>query len=121
MTDRTVRLCRFVLLSSTLAMGSACAGEFLICDRTFVFDETLNGFNWFMPPDSAPKDWTSPDDYERGQVYTRFEIFSQPTDAASKLQFGIWQDGGKRETMSPHCELRGPGVVTHHASPIAWC
>jgi len=100
--------------------GRAGAGEFLIFDQVFTFDEALNGFNWFMPPATGPANWRSPDDYENGQVYTRFEILSQPTSAASKLQFGIWQDDGVRETMSPHCELRGPGIVTHHAPPATW-
>ncbi len=100
--------------------NAAGGSELLIFDQTFTFDESLNGFNWFQPPASAPVDWTRPDDYEHGQVYTRFEIISQPTNAASKLQFGIWQDEGKRETMSPHCELHGSGVVTHHASPNTW-
>ena len=92
----------------------------LIFDQVFTFDASLNGFNWFMPPATAPENWKTPDDFENGQVYTRFEIISQPTDAACKLQFGIWQDDGAREAMSPHCELHGPGVVTHHASPGTW-
>jgi hypothetical protein len=71
-----------ILFYVSLPAGAAAAGEFLIFDRTFTFDETLNGFNWFQPPETAPKDWTSPDDYENGQVYTRFEILSQPTNAA---------------------------------------
>ncbi len=120
MRYNTTKLFCLVLFGISLPVGAAAAAEFLIFDRTFTFDETLNGFNWFQPPETAPKDWTSPDDYENGQVYTRFEVFSQPTDAASKLQFGIWQDDGKRETMSPHCELHGPGVITHHASPATW-
>ncbi len=120
MAHRRAVVCPLVVLLGVLSAAVACGGEFLIFDEVFTFDETLNGFKWFMPPANAPRDWTSPDDYENGQVYTRFEILSQPTDAASKLQFGIWQDDGKRETMSPHCELHGPGVVTHHASPNTW-
>lgn len=115
-----VTFCSLILLCGAFLAGTAGGSEFLIFDEVFAFDEGLNGFKWFRPPAGAPADWTSPDDYENGQVYTRFEIFSQPTNAAGKLQFGIWQDGGKRETMSPHCELHGPGVVTHHASPSTW-
>jgi FG-GAP-like repeat len=118
-----VLVCRMMVLLVLLALVVPCsvgAGEFLIFDQVFTFDETVNGFNWFMPPASGPDNWKSPDDYENGQVYTRFEIISQPTNAACKLQFGFWQDGGGRETMSPHCELRGPGVITHHTSPATW-
>ncbi len=116
-----VRRMGILVVAMTSALpGIARTDEFLVFDETFTFDEALNGFKWFMPPAGAPRDWTRPGDYENGQVYTRFEVFSQPTNAASRLQFGIWQDGGKRETMSPHCELHGPGVVTHHASPNTW-
>lgn len=117
---RLVTFCSLILFSGAFPAGTAGGSEFLIFDEVFTFDEGLNGFKWFMPPAQATKDWTRPDDYEKGQVYTRFEIFGQPTNAAGKLQFGIWQDGGKRETMSPHCELHGRGVVTHHASPSTW-
>ena len=99
---------------------SVGAAEFLVFDQVFTFDESLNGFNFFMPPATAPSNWKTPDDYENGQIHTRFEVMSQPSNAACKLQFGIWQDEGRCETMSPHCELRGPGIITHHASPSTW-
>jgi len=114
---------RTTILLTLLALSLphlAPAAEFLIFDQVFTFNESLNGFNWFMPPATAPADWKSPDDYENGQVHTRFEIISQPTNAPCKLQFGIWQDDGRREAMSPHCELNGPGLITHHASPATW-
>lgn len=117
-----MKICIF-LLAGLLILCQAHGvegAEFLIFDQVFTFNETLNGFNFFMPPATAPTNWKSPDDFENGQVYTRFEIMSQPTDAACKLQFGLWQDEGKRETMSPHCELHGPGTITHHASPTTW-
>ena len=51
MPGKVARLCVVLFLAN-----AACGAEFLIFDQTFTFDESLNGFNFFPPPASAPAD-----------------------------------------------------------------
>lgn len=102
----------------------ARAAEFLVHDGVFTFDETgahNHGFYYFASGAGAPANWSSPDDYFHGEFHLRFEVLSQATGRASRLQYCIWQDGGDRETCSPHVPLAGAGAVaTRQSSPSTW-
>jgi len=102
-------------------------GEFLIIDEVYEYTDSDHGFKFWDIDDveDSPQSWTSPYDYFNGEIYTRFEVISQPTDRTSRPQFGIWQlnEQGqcKREIMSSQAILNGEGAVaTMHSSPNTW-
>lgn len=98
-------------------------GEFLVFDQTFTFNESMHGFKlWnFSDVKNAPSNWKSPYDYESGIFYERYQVISQPTSRPVNFQFGLWQDEGEREAMSPHVQLNGPGdILESNSSPIGW-
>lgn len=102
-------------------------GEFLVINEVYDYTDSLHGFKFWNINDieNSPQSWTTPYDYFNGEVYTRFEVISQPTDRTSRPQFGIWQlnEQGqcKREIMSSQAVLNGEGdVATMHSSPNTW-
>ena len=103
-------------------------GEFLIIDDTFTYSDKMNGFKYWRISDieNSPADWTSPYNYEYGEIYTRYEVISQATNRPSYFQFGFWQDGkyanlNERETFGGVTKLNGPGsFAIAHSSPSVW-
>jgi MYXO-CTERM domain-containing protein len=126
-----LRLGLWVALGASLAAAPASAAELLILDDDFtfatpcagdcgLFDGTAHGFYEVPPPAGPPSDWTSPDNYRAGVWYVRFEVRSQATSRASRMQVCIWQSDSD-ETCSPLVRLDGPGsVVTASSSPTSW-
>jgi hypothetical protein len=104
------------------------AHELLIFNDTIEYPNSTdtNGFYYFYYNADMPADWRSPDDYYYGEVYTRYEILSEKTEAPVGLQFGIWQmmppeTGELHETMSDIQGMNGTGsVVYNHSSPYKW-
>ena len=104
------------------------AHELLLFNDTIDYpNETdTNGFYYFYYNADMPVNWRTPDDYYYGEVYARYEIISQKTEAPIGLQFGIWQllppeTGELHETMSEISGMNGTGsVVTTHSSPYSW-
>jgi hypothetical protein len=102
--------------------------EFLIFNDIIEYPNTTdtNGFYYFYYNADMPKDWTSPEDYYNGQIYTRYELISEKTSTPVGLQFGLWQmlppeTGELHETMAVAKTLNGPGsVVTANSSPSTW-
>jgi hypothetical protein len=102
--------------------------EFIILRDTIDYPNSTddNGFYFFYHNSTMPVNWTTPYDYYNGQVYTRYEIISQPTTTPIGLQFGIWQKlppvtGTLYESMAEIRTLNGPGsVVTNNSSPNTW-
>jgi len=128
---RGLRLAMWVALGAALAAAPARAAELLILDDVFtfatpcagncgLFDGTAHGFYEVPPPAGPPSDWTSPDDYHAGLWYVRFEVRSQATSRASRMQVCIWQSDSD-ETCSTLVTLDGPGaIVTASSSPTSW-
>jgi hypothetical protein len=102
--------------------------EFVILNEVIDYPNTTdnNGFYFFPHNESMPVNWLTPYNYYNGQIYTRYEIISQPTSTAVGLQFGIWQrlpvgsanDADLHESMAAVLTLNGPGsVATANSSP----
>jgi hypothetical protein len=121
----------WVAAVTCLAAPAASAAELLIYDSTFTFetpcvsncglnDGTAHGYYEVPTPADAPPDWTTPDNYQTGQWYVRFEVLSQATNRNSRMQVCVWQSDTE-ETCSTFSTLTGPGsVVTANSSPTTW-
>jgi len=104
------------------------AHELLLFNDTIDFPNTTdsNGFYYFKYNSDMPVNWRSPESYYYGEVYVRYEMISEKTEAPVGLQFGIWQllppeTGELHETMSEISGMNGTGsVVTTHSSPSTW-
>jgi hypothetical protein len=102
--------------------------EFVILNDVIAYPNTTddNGFYFFYYNSSMPANWTTPNDYVNGEVWTRYEIISQATSTTLGLQFGIWQKlppvtGTLYESMASVSLLYGPGTIaTDHSSPNTW-
>ena len=104
------------------------SAEFVILNDVITYPNATddNGFYFFYYNSSMPANWTTPNDYVNGEVWTRYEIISQATSTLLGLQFGIWQKlppvtGTLYENMASVNLLYGPGTVaTDHSSPSTW-
>lgn len=105
--------------------------EFVILNEIIEYPNTTDddGFYFFYHNESMPVNWLTPYDYYNGQIYTRYEIISQPTTTPIGLQFGIWQrlpvgstnDANLFESMAPVVTLNGPGnVATLNSCPSTY-
>jgi hypothetical protein len=107
-------------------------GEFLILDEVFTIPSETNsnhggnGFWWWKEiPSNWPNNWRSPYDYYNGDVYSRYEVISQPTNNKGEISFVFWQkdidnDGDKSEEVEKKTSFSGPGVYTQSSSPVNW-
>jgi hypothetical protein len=105
-----------------------------ISQELLLFSDTIdypnstdtNGFFYFNYNADMPVNWRSPDSYYYGEIYLRYEMISEKTEAPVGFQFGIWQllppeTGELHETMSEISGMNGTGsVVTAHSSPSTW-
>jgi len=83
-----------------------------------------------MPDATMPEDWTTPDDYYHGKIYTRYEVIDVATNAPFKMQFGIFQYNPDKQHKVDSlggelCELQrtlaGKGsVAINSSSPSGW-
>jgi hypothetical protein len=104
------------------------AHELLLINDTIDFPNSTdtNGFYYFYYNADMPVNWRTPDDYYFGEVFVRYEIISQKTEAQIGLQFGIWQmmppeTGELHETMSELVVMNGTGsTVVTNSSPYTW-
>ncbi|MBN1597526.1 MAG: T9SS type A sorting domain-containing protein [Bacteroidales bacterium] len=114
----------FALLS--VLISQAFTGEFLVHDEIYTWDASaLEGKRSWYFDNVGPSNWISPENYYNGQFYFRYEIVSQPTTRACKMQFVVWQDWNYPtswlEQASPLSTLYGTGSVAYaNSSPSTW-
>lgn len=105
----------------------ARGGEFLIFDQEISWGtDAEHGFN-FIPKKLSdwPSDWTYPDDYYNGQIYTRYEVIDVATSLTFGMQFSIYQYKPDIDEIDEICEdprwLDGVGSISeNHSSPASW-
>ncbi len=101
--------------------------EFLLHEETFTWTEDADecgGFHYWKDYGEAESmNWKSPNDYQYGQYYFRFEILDQPSNAPVKFNFCIWSEfNSSTVTWKEECtgfspELNGPGsTVTFNSA-----
>lgn len=130
-------LAAIVLISMLSARVTAQDSQFLLIDKTFVWDENTGGDGcygyhfWTGFGEAASTNWKVPYDFENGQFYIRYQIIDQPQLPGGGYQsfglnFCIWadryfEDSKWKETCSSVKWFYGPGsVVEFNESPINW-
>lgn len=83
----TTRILVVALLFMPAALGAAPAEQFVAADVTYEHNarNTSHGHYYLKPSATTPRDWHSPVDYTTGTVFLHIEVYTKPTDAASKV------------------------------------
>jgi hypothetical protein len=101
---------RSFLLLICLVFGSAYSksAEFVLLNGVVSWNADDQDAFWsIMPDETMPSNWSSPDDFYNGLIYTRYEILSVASNAPCGIQFGIFQwipDKIQRRTCGELCE-----------------
>jgi len=106
--NRYLRFTAVCLLSiCCCGTRSVDAAQFTMIDEVITIKSSNNGFYFWYDTKKGPANWTSPDDYYRGQIYCRFKVLEQPTNTPFSFSFCFW---GKARPGQPS------GNLTEHAS-----
>jgi hypothetical protein len=138
----------YILLAIFIVGLGGCEKKEVEPPEAVVFDNTIewgwplgesyggNSFYWWHRSEESgvvdfgsmsATNWKSPNNFEEGNFYLRFEVLEQPTDSSFYIQFGIWQDldkeGGYSETVSSISLLEGGNgsyVEAGLGTPSTW-
>jgi hypothetical protein len=89
-----------LLIIFFLSFQNAKGEEFVLMNRIISWDINASDAFWTVMPDaSMPSDWSFPNDYFNGQVYSRYEIISVATNTPCAVGWGLFQSGLMRRIV----------------------